>query len=47
MSKFCLLCNTYTNCTDNCNACLAEEDNNATKGGNANAQSRNQSSLHS
>lgn len=25
MSKFCPLCNTVTNCTDNCKSCLEEE----------------------
>lgn len=25
MSKFCPLCNTHTNCTDNCNSCMSEE----------------------
>ena len=25
MSKFCALANAYTNCTDNCDSCLAEE----------------------
>lgn len=25
MSKFCPLCNTNTNCTDNCTSCLEEE----------------------
>lgn len=25
MSKFCPMCNTYTNCTDNCTVCLEEE----------------------
>jgi hypothetical protein len=28
MSKFCPMCNTVTNCTDNCNACLKEEEKN-------------------
>jgi hypothetical protein len=27
MSKFCPIANTYTNCTDNCNSCLAEQEN--------------------
>jgi hypothetical protein len=26
MAKFCPLCNSYTNCTDNCNQCLANEE---------------------
>lgn len=25
MPKFCPMCNTYTNCTDNCTACMEEE----------------------
>lgn len=25
MSKLCPICNQITNCTDNCNACIAEE----------------------
>lgn len=27
MSKFCPICNAVTNCTDNCNSCLAEQEN--------------------
>ena len=27
MSKFCSMCNTYTNCTDNCKSCLEEAEN--------------------
>ena len=27
MSKFCPMCNTYTNCTDNCKSCLDELEN--------------------
>lgn len=26
MSKYCPMCNEYTNCTDNCDACIAEEN---------------------
>ena len=26
MSKFCPIANAYTNCTDNCNSCLAEQE---------------------
>lgn len=29
MSKFCPLANAVTNCTDNCNSCLEEENENA------------------
>ena len=29
MSKFCPMCNTVTNCTDNCKHCLEEENENA------------------
>lgn len=25
MPKFCPMCNSYTNCTDNCTSCLEEE----------------------
>lgn len=25
MSKYCPMCDAYTNCTDNCTACMAEE----------------------
>ena len=25
MSKYCLIAKAYTNCTDNCNACMEEE----------------------
>ena len=25
MAKYCPMCNTYTNCTDNCTSCMAEE----------------------
>lgn len=27
MSKFCPICNKLTNCTDNCNSCMKEEEN--------------------
>lgn len=26
MPKFCQIANAYTNCTDNCNSCLAEHE---------------------
>lgn len=26
MAKYCPICNTYTNCTDNCKRCLEEEE---------------------
>jgi hypothetical protein len=26
MAKFCLIANAFTNCTDNCNSCLAEQE---------------------
>lgn len=26
MSKYCLMCNAVTNCTDNCNSCLKEQE---------------------
>lgn len=25
MSKFCPMCNSFTNCTDNCQSCLEED----------------------
>lgn len=27
MAKYCPMCNTYTNCTDNCKYCLEELEN--------------------
>lgn len=29
MSKYCPICNEYTNCTDDCKMCLEEENENA------------------
>jgi len=26
MAKYCQICGTITNCTDNCNKCLAEQE---------------------
>lgn len=34
MSKFCPMCNTYTNCTDNCKSCLDELENEKKERGN-------------
>lgn len=28
MSKYCPMCKTYTNCTDNCISCMEEEEHN-------------------
>lgn len=27
MAKYCAICNSFTNCTDNCNKCIEEFEN--------------------